>query len=151
MKEKETKEVNAEVRPEVKFEHYDEARLVIHCNKCNTLTQICYNDGEGNVNPIIVSGALDLNKLVGGPMPTDNHSRLPLYCDTCKTMLTLCLAPVGTQEENLETVLEKAETEEGLSVDVISEDAENITVVAEGEQFDIPKEADYTPKLEIVK
>lgn len=94
------------------YEYYDDACLVIHCNKCNKLTHVCTQDAEGNIVPIVVSKALDLTKLFGGPMPTDNHSQFPLFCDTCKTMLTLRFAPVikedaeKTEEVKVEPKLE---------------------------------------------
>lgn len=138
-KSKKTKEsTELEVKqPGVDYEYYDEAALVIHCNKCNALTHICTKDEEGNIVPIVVKEALDLTKIFGGPMPTDNHSQFPLFCDTCKTMLTLRFAPVGPKE------VVPVEGE----VASIQEVTEEPVVIAEEKK----EVVEYKPKLEIVQ
>jgi hypothetical protein len=136
---KKTKKVPETVAEELKvpavvdYQYYDEAALVIHCNKCNKLTHICTKDEEGNIVPIVIKDALDLTKLFGGPMPTDNHSAFPLFCDTCKTMLTLRFAPINREQVGT-TVDTKVASE------VVGE-VEPVTEVLE-----VPK-----PKLEIVR
>lgn len=118
--------VNEQPQSEVKYEHYDQAAIVIHCNKCNAFTTLCTKDEEGKIAPLVITeGVVDMTKLIGGPMPTDNHSAFPLFCDTCKTMLTLRFMPVT--ENKLE-----------LAVEDVIEDAQVVEEVVE-------------PKLEIVK
>jgi hypothetical protein len=84
-KKKETT-VNIPERPEIQYEYYEAgADLVIHCSKCNQLTPI--------IIPNNIQKALDLTAIIGGPMPTDNQSAFPLYCDHCKVALTLRMIP----------------------------------------------------------
>lgn len=144
-KSKKTKEsTELEVKqPGVDYEYYDEAALVIHCNKCNALTHICTKDEEGNIVPIVIKEALDLTKLFGGPMPTDNHSQFPLFCDTCKTMLTLRFAPVGLKEV---VPVEGEPIEESIEGGVAP-----IQEVTEESEVKEEETKEYTPKLEVVK
>jgi hypothetical protein len=120
--------VVVENKPELQYEFYEKANLVIHCNKCNKITHICTQNEKGEVTPIVIEGSLDLTKLFGGPMPTDNYSRFPLFCDSCKTMLSIMFTPAEKNRNISEAEIVEELEEEKQSEPILDPESEPIIV-----------------------